>query len=314
MRMKITTFGAALLGLIQPHRALSQQTGRFSDEGIATRSATARAPATSTRALIFDPSATSSLRASGWTFVIAHEEKNEARIQANLCDLVSACGDHNGWDLTLAGPIDTTAKFTELGDLNGLIGKARVESGYGYNVGKDSGLTLDVRATYAKFRSEYHVASSLSRETFDRNATALGVGIGYKYSPLPKNDATSALSFLTKLSYRLESSFKESDPRHLCAPSSTGPAGTLECGDFVVGEPTSDRRNVVAFEQWVSVAGVAGIRLRISRDVDNSVTGFDAPIYVLPDGKGGIGGGVRIGYRSDDKKPRFSVFVGALKF
>jgi len=312
---------ASLLICGRPALAVAQRTGTFSDDtlaAIATRGGVRAtrdlAIAKSNRALMFDPSARSSLRASGWTIVIAHEENNEARIQANLCDLFSGlCGNKNSWDLTLAGPVDTSSKFNELADLDGLVGQARLESGYSVNVGAETGLTAEIRGTYAKFRSEYHTTTSLAPATFDENATALNVGIGYKFQLDPAANRR-ALSFLTKLSYRREDSFKAADSRHLCTPSSVGPSGTLECADFVVGEPSPDNGNALSVEQWMSIAGVAGIRLKFSHDFTKDVSGWELPVYVIPDGKGGIGGGVRVGYRTDDKKPRFSVFVSALKF
>ena len=293
----------------------AQATGTFADDQIARATAASDVAAArrNTRALIFDPSASSPLRASGWTFVIAREdkEKNEARIQANLCDLIPACLKNNGWDLTLAGPLDTTTHFSTLADLNGLVGTARVESGYAINIGADRGLTGEVRASFARFQSTFRSTGTLAEETFERDGGSLAAGVGYKTTT---SIGTNPLALLFKLAYRVERSFEGQDAQNLCAPASVGPSGTLACGDLVVGEPSKVTKNVISVEQWLALGGVAGIRLKIARDVDAGVTGFDVPIYVLPDGKGGLGGGFRAGYRTDDKRFRFSAFVGALKF
>lgn len=44
---------------------------------------------------------------------------------------------------------------------------------------------------------------------------------------------------------------------------------------------------------------------------DKNVWGVEFPVYLIPNGKGGLTGGVKVGYRSDTKDPTFGVFVGS---
>lgn len=49
----------------------------------------------------------------------------------------------------------------------------------------------------------------------------------------------------------------------------------------------------------------------VTYDALDEVWGVDVPIYFFRDDKAGLSGGVRGGWRSDDKKVRFGVFIGA---
>jgi hypothetical protein len=316
----LTTVGLLSLGvlLLMPRGADAQRSGTFSDDSLKAVSARGpRAAAVTSelrerfanRAIAVDPSGTGVSRASGWSFIVAHEVKEEARLQVNVCDVATwnLCGK-GAVDVTLAAPVDTSTHFTQLADLNGLIGKARIESGYGWRVAETGGLTGGARVTYARGRYDFRASPTLAAEKATHDEYSIKGDFGYKWF-VPDQK----VGLLFKIAYSREHSFEPQESRNLCIPASIGSSGTLECDDLIVGAPTVSNKNIMSVEQSASFEGNLGYRLKISRDIDSNVTGYDLPLYFLPNGDGGVGGGLRVGYRTDRKHATISVFVGVLK-
>jgi hypothetical protein len=54
-----------------------------------------------------------------------------------------------------------------------------------------------------------------------------------------------------------------------------------------------------------------GASVQFTYDAHNDEYGIDLPIYLVPNDKGGLTGGVRLGYKSEDHDIVAGVFVGA---
>lgn len=85
------------------------------------------------------------------------------------------------------------------------------------------------------------------------------------------------------------------DRRQICVP--IGDAGVLECSDKVVGWPTRLRSHVVTLEFRNFLGQSFAVNPRLSVNPSSGGVRFDVPVYFLQNGKGGLVGGVTIGWR-----------------
>jgi hypothetical protein len=253
--------------------------------------------------LVSDPTLSMLTRASSWTVnIVAFEEGEEAKIQANLCDIV-ACKGNTALGVLLAGPLETKTHFTELANLDGLAGNTRIELSGTHNLTNATGkLAFSAKATFGHRRFEFVNASDLSENESSRGVWSVEAGPSLKWT-----------STMVTAGYRYESSYKAPEAQNVCTPASFGPVGTEVCSEVIVGGPTHKTKNLVEAEMGMSIRQVAAFRLTAAYDFTNQVTAFDLPIYVIPNASGALGGGVSLGYRSDTKQITASLFVSAFK-
>jgi hypothetical protein len=109
--------------------------------------------------------------------------------------------------------------------------------------------------------------------------------------------------------------FEAADAVTLC-PAPGGP-GPVTCVSGSPGAPERSGGLLISlglrhrfFGGDGAPLGVAAAPL-VTYDALDEVWGVDVPIYFFRDKKAGLSGGVRGGWRSDDKKVRFGVFIGA---
>jgi hypothetical protein len=254
-------------------------------------------------ALVFDPTSSNQDRTSNWTAsFLATTTDKEAKVQANLCDvplLSGTCKGNSALQLTLAGPIDKSGA-TQLGDLNGLVGESRAEGGWTWSIAKP-GVTFGLQASVARPHFDFRDSTTLSKRSTSATAHSIGVTGGWK-------STTASIH----AGVRLEQAFAPRDSQNVCTAAGFGPPGTTSCSSLTVGGPHS-QSNRVANVDFAYSLGIAAAHANISRDFHNDVTGLDVPIYVFPNGNGGLAGGVRSGYRSDTHRWSVGVFVGEFK-
>jgi hypothetical protein len=224
-------------------------------------------------ALVVDPSLTALARSSAWTAsVVPAGAVKEARVQANLCDVASAlCAGGGASSVTVAGPLNTGDDFTELADLHGLVGSARVEANYSSNIAK-TGSFMSFTGTFAS--------------------------PGYSYRDT---------------AMRWEQSYRPQTSQNVCTPADFGPAGTTACANMVIGAPSSVTRAVASLSAAWSIGGNAAMRLTVSQDLRNAITGVDLPVWIITNAAGGLAGGVRFGYRTDARQATVALFVSEFK-
>ena len=252
--------------------------------------------------LLFDPSATAPARSSAWTATADPTGPNkEAKIQVNVCDIADAlCRDSSAISVTLAGPLNSSDDFTELADLSGLVGSARVEAAWTSRT--KAGPVYSFSGKFSAPTYAYRDSALLAKRSVDRSAFAVAASAGYRW-------ATAAL--LAGLG--VEQSYRPPTSQNVCTPSAFGPAGTTTCANIVIGAPSSVQRTIASVSGGWTIGGNGALRLTISRDLQHGVTGFDLPVWVIPSAKAGPAGGLRFGYRTDDKRVTVSLFVSAFK-
>ncbi len=109
--------------------------------------------------------------------------------------------------------------------------------------------------------------------------------------------------------------YKEAKSSTLC-PAPTGPI--TQCPTGPVGAPSQDNAYVLSLEYRRIFQTPAlffthqiGVSAQVSHDFASGVTGVDVPIYLAPDAKGNLLGGLRLGYTSDKNAVSVGVFVGS---
>jgi hypothetical protein len=308
------TFRAIALIVLASGSALAQKTGALLHQTDSTRRARrpldVRATAESAArgdtifaALVFDPSLAALARSSAWTAsVVRASPATEARIQANLCDIAGAiCGVKGAGSLMFAGRLNTSDEFTELADLDGLAGSARVQASWSSNA-ISVGSFYSFAGTFSQPSFTYSDSATFGRRSVDHTAYAVEAGGGRRWS-------SGALYG----SVRWERSYHAQTAQNVCSPASFGPAGTETCASVVLGAPSGVERAVASVSGALSIGGNGAVRLTISRDLRHSVTGIDLPVWVMPNPAGGLAGGVRFGYRTDSRQVTVALFVSEFK-
>jgi hypothetical protein len=120
---------------------------------------------------------------------------------------------------------------------------------------------------------------------------------------------------LLALRYEYQSVFVEgAGAREICAPQTETDA--LECRSLVLAPPREKKKSILRGE-WRRFlpGGRVAVDLLVSHDFNEKVSSIDLPIYILTersdkDGKGGLTGGARFGWRSDTDDFTLGVFVG----
>jgi hypothetical protein len=254
-------------------------------------------------ALVFDPSLAALARSSAWTAsVVPFGGAKEVRIQANLCDIAGAvCGARGAASLMFAGPLSSSDEFSELADLDGLTGSARVQAAVTTNA-TGAGAYESFAATYAHPSFAYRDSTTLGRRSVDHALYSVEAGVGYRWVAAAVQGAV-----------RWEHGYRARTSQNVCTPASFGPPGTQSCSNFVVGAPSDTGRTVAGVSAAWSVGGNAAMRLTLSRDFTHRVTGIDLPLWLVRNAAGGLAGGVRFGYRTDAKQVTAALFVSEFK-
>ncbi len=254
-------------------------------------------------ALVFDPSLTAPARSSAWTASVSPSgPAKEARIQANLCDLAAAlCGARGAASLMLAGPLNKDDPFTRLGDLDGLVGSARVQATYTTNT-TTAGSFYSFSGTLSQPSFTYRDTSALERHTIVHTGYAIEAGGGYRLAAMTVNG-----------SVRWEQSYRARTSHNVCAPATFGPSGTETCADMVLGAPFTRDRTIASISGAWSVGGNGAARLTISQDLQRGTTGVDLPVWIIANAAGGLAGGVRFGYRTNSRQVTVALFVSEFK-
>lgn len=303
-----------MLLIFADETALAQKTGallhakdsvRLAERGSGIREADGAAARGDTifAALVFDPSLTAFARSSAWTAsVVPAGASKEARIQANLCDITGAlCGAKGASSLMFAGPLNASDDFTELADLDGLIGSARVQASWTSNA-TSAGSFASFAGTFSQPSYAYRDTAALGKRSVGHTAYAIEAGGGYRWASMTLN-----------ASMRWEQAYRAQASQNVCTPASFGPDGTEACANMVIGAPSDVARAVASVSGAWSIGGNGAARLTISQDLRHAVTGVDLPVWLVANAAGGLAGGIRFGYRTDSHQVTVGLFVSEFK-
>ncbi len=258
--------------------------------------------------LLVDPSEAGSVRSSAWAVALrALSDASEVKIQLNLSNRIT--GDSSALALAMIGPVNRKATITELADLDGLTGTTRVELAWTKNLAKEEGNMIYARATGSRPQFQYRISPGLNAAETRKSVFGGAAGIARKVEN----------KFLLRAGYRYERSYKPQSEQSICTPVDVGVPNALRCVSIIIGEPREARKNLLDAEYRFIFGSYFSASAAVSYDIDNKITGFDLPIWMIPGvhtpgTKPAYGGGLRFGYRSDNRKhPTISVFVGGFK-
>ncbi len=254
-------------------------------------------------ALVLDPSLVALARSSAWTAgIVSSGGVKDARVQANLCDIAGAiCGARGASALMFAGPLNKDNDFTELADLDGLVNSARVQGSYTTNA-TSVGTYVAFTGTFSQPTFAYRDTAAFARRSVGHTVYAIEGGAGYRWTTTAVQGAV-----------RWEQSYRARTAENICTPAPFGPPGTQSCEDMVLGAPYNHNRTVISASGTWSIGGNAAMRLTVSQDLRHGVTGVDLPVWVMSNTAGGLAGGVRFGYRTDDRQMTIALFVAEFK-
>ena len=252
--------------------------------------------------LLVDPSLTNPLRASAWALSFnTLTENSEAKIQLNLAGIL--VDDSSAFSLGVIGPVNKKGQVSELADLDGLVGTTRAELAWTRHIASATHRKFYARVAGAAPRFEYRTVPGLKSASARKAAFSGAAGIAF----------TTNVQVI-RVGYRYEQTYNPASTQSVCVPANLGVTDALTCTSLVVGAPHLSRKNIVDGEYRVVFAKYISASVGISHNVDSGVTGFDVPIWMIPDASGSFGGGIRLGYRSDGHRhPTLSIFVGHFK-
>lgn len=141
----------------------------------------------------------------------------------------------------------------------------------------------------------------------EMSANKVGVsGSGY-FGYLVPNGLTS---FTLRAEY--QHGYKAGQNKILCPANPTN--AVIQCFNDPVGPPQKDKSALLSVDMRHYLGEGLGIPMAIAPlvtyDVNDDVVGVDLPLYLVSDGKLGLSGGLRMGWRSDTKDAVFGIFVG----
>jgi hypothetical protein len=108
---------------------------------------------------------------------------------------------------------------------------------------------------------------------------------------------------------RYENNFNESGVQNICSLLAVGGTDQV-CSDKRIGAPTETEKTVLFLDygrRFMSNKGA--MRLKVSRDLDNDITGVELPVWYVRDDKGALSGGVQFDWNDMEDDLGISVFI-----
>ena len=292
------SFGiGVLIAACCPTLLVAQRRGAFADTSATARARSATvAPLLPRSKLLIDPSGRSPYRASAWgATVVAGTNGAEAQIQFNLSN-----SNTDAVGLTLAAPLSDNGT-TDISSLNGLSGTPRLSINLSKDVTESKVMSpsLEVSAGAPEFTYRAQVnGAELQRRKFNYNASF----------NLKIQSANWEKSYF-RIGMGAEEVFEARSAESICS-SVEGQSTVLRCANQVIGTPASKAARFADVEFRSVTAGGTGIAVRAINDFKSGDARFEVPVWFIPDAQGKLGGGVRLGYSTNDRKFTLNLFIG----
>jgi hypothetical protein len=146
----------------------------------------------------------------------------------------------------------------------------------------------------------FYDESTLAKSVQRKEPWSVGIYLGWN----PAQDDTSL--FIVKIDHVKAVESKDTSVR---CPVSTGSA-TVQCVSGAFGTPDIKIGNLLTLEGRKAIGGQYGVSLALSHDFKTKRSAVEVPFYLLSSSEGVPVGGVKLGWRSDDKSIVLGVFVG----
>lgn len=124
----------------------------------------------------------------------------------------------------------------------------------------------------------------------------VGFGIGGHLGLVFPNDNNSVIA-----AYEFQRSYKAADDEAFCPDDDDIEGSVLRCPIGPAGEPSVRTAHLASLEFRHGGAGDFAIAPRFTYDIHEDRYGIDVPIYLVSSKDGGLTGGIRLGYLSEDE-------------
>lgn len=150
----------------------------------------------------------------------------------------------------------------------------------------------------------FEFTNAETQEQEDESRVPWSVGASFNFNP------PTDIPLLVTFGVEYQEAFSPSGTQTVCPPSDG--INPVTCTTGVFGEPISSERLLLSLDGRFKILD-KGISLRVTHDLENSATGIDLPIFLIPDREGNLNGGVRLGWTNVEDDNDFSVglFVGS---
>jgi hypothetical protein len=286
-----------------------------------------------------DPSAASPLHGLEPLFsLLASTSATEATASAGFnftpqgsADLVAT--------FTLTGPVSRSGEPSDLADLNGLAGTSRGELNFGRTAWKQHFVdpTLPTKLCMSSHVAGLCTRGNLpeaARPEWDRNVTMAGTWFlngdvqasRQEFSfrdpttlkpgsrtATPHNVGSNGGFYLATNSviqgrFEFQRVLKAGTSTQVCTP--IGAVGALRCDSAVLGGPSIQTSEIATMEWRYSHSSDFAVSPTVHYDLRQKITAFELPLWMIRDSSGGLAGGVRLGYRTDQHRATVVGFVG----
>lgn len=153
---------------------------------------------------------------------------------------------------------------------------------------------------YEGNRQKFTFAEGASLEDTDevKNGRALVASIGF----------LSSTDHFISVSYRNETAYSGAAKTEICSP--LGSEEILQCRSIALESPSQKRNNLGIFEYRRFFGKSLAINPRFSYLTDDNILGIEIPVYFLHGKDGGLMGGFKAGWRSDNDEITVGAFIG----
>jgi hypothetical protein len=287
------------LSVVNPMLAAGQQRGAFystsAEDGARTGGSSRLLDLGK---LLIDPSGRSPFRASPWgATLVAGQNSTEAQLQLNL-----SWNKNDAVALTLASPLNSDGT-TDVATLTTLNGTPRLAMNFSGNVNPELHklLTYSFEVTAGAPLLSYRTV--VGGETLDQRKLNVSASANLKVQP-----KRFTKGFL-RVGIGAEQIHKSRQAQSFCSPVAGQPPGTVSCSDEVVGALISQKSSFADVELRTLLPWGFGVGVRAINDINTSESRFEVPLWFILDEAGKLGGGVRLGYSTIDRRTTLTLFV-----
>ncbi|MFC3193369.1 hypothetical protein ACFODZ_03830 [Marinicella sediminis] len=159
-----------------------------------------------------------------------------------------------------------------------------------------------IEASLSPENYTFYVADSLSdKKELDETSYSIDVFYRKTFGAIAYSSWTVGLTF--------EESYNESQEVTICSVFQAG--GTdLICGPKRIGAPDKTEKNILYFDYGrLFNKQKAAMRVKISRDFKNDVTGVELPVWLVRDDNKALTGGIQFDWNSEDDDFSASLFI-----
>ena len=121
--------------------------------------------------------------------------------------------------------------------------------------------------------------------------------------------ATWGRDFMIGTGLKYQQSYRAGEQKNICVNSGLD---SSQCANVIIGAPEEDTKQFAVLDARVAFKNQGvNVGLKVTHDIENSLTKVDLPVYRLREGKKDVLAGVVISWDSLTREPRATLMVGS---